>query len=296
MNKRKFLKSLLITFLILLVVFASMVLFSIDGGRSYDFLDKETKGFKNILVIGVDKDGTRADVIMLFNINSKDKTINLLSIPRDTKVKISQKQSTKINSTLNRENGEELLVDSVRKLTGQPIHKFCKVNFEGLRNIVDILGGIEYNVPVDMDYEDPVQDLYIHLKKGEQMLSGAEVEGLVRFRSGYANADLGRIDTQQDFLKEAIKQKLSFRYILKVPAIMREINKNFETDITTLDLLTLALDAKRCTVVSSYTLPGEPKYSGGVAYYVADDDSRDQIAALIGKPNIPVGINNKVID
>lgn len=273
-----------------------MVLFSIDGGRTYNFLDKETKGFKNVLVVGVDKDGDRADVIMLFNINSKDKTINLLSIPRDTKVKISQKQSTKINSTLKRENGEELLVDSVRKLTGQPIHKFLKVNFEGLRNIVDILGGIEYNVPIDMDYEDPVQDLYIHLKKGEQKLTGADVEGLVRFRSGYADADLGRIDTQQDFLKEAIKQKLSFRYILKVPAIMREINKNFETDITTLDIFTLAIDAKKCSVISSYTLPGKPKYSGGVAYYVADEDSREQIAALIGKPTIPTGINNKVID
>lgn len=295
MNKGKFFTSLVITFLILAVVFASMVLFSADGGKSYDFLDDVSGKSKNVLVVGVDKDGIRADVIMLFNLNTEDKTMNLISIPRDTKVKVA-KRTSKINSLIGKDDGEELLVEAVRQLTGLPVNSFCRVTFEGLRNIVDILGGIEYNVPIDMNYDDPVQDLHIHLEAGEQVLDGAGVEGLVRFRSGYANADLGRIDTQQDFLKVAIKQKLSIKYIFKLPAIMRELNENFSTDLATLDILTLAFDVRSCGGLSSYTLPGKPKYSGGVSYFVADDDAHAQIAALIGEAYTPTDLNDKVIE
>ncbi len=282
--------------MILAVVFSSMVLITDDKGKSYDFLDGQSEFARNILVVGTDKDGVRADVIMLVNVNSKDKTLNLISIPRDTKIKLPNGRTSKINSCLGKDDGEELLVNSVRQLTGQPINDFCKVNFEGLRNIVDILGGIEYDVPINMDYDDPVQDLHIHLKAGKQKLDGAQVEGLVRFRSGYANADLGRIDTQQDFLKTAISQKLSLKYIFKLPAIMREVYKNFDTDLSTLDVLTLVLDARRCNDMSAYTIPGGAKYSGGVSYYVPDDDAREQISALIGADYTPTGLNDKVIE
>ncbi len=295
MNKKKFFTSLLITLLILAIVFASMVLVSYDGGKSYDFLDAVTTKSKNVLIVGVDADGMRADVIMLLNVNTEDKTMNLISIPRDTKVKVNGKTS-KINGLFGKDNGEELITDAVRHITGLSINSYCKVTFEGLRNIFDILGGVRYNVPIDMDYDDPVQDLHIHLKAGEQTLDGAAVEGLLRFRSGYANADLGRIDTQQDFLKEAIKQKLSFKYIFKLPAIMKELNENFSTNLSTLDILTLAIDAYRSNGISTYTLPGEAKYSGGVSYYVADDDAHEQIKALIGEKYTPTGLNDKVIE
>ena len=295
MNKKKFFTSLLITLLILAIVFASMVLFSADGGKSYDFLDDISTKSKNVLIVGVDADGMRADVIMLLNVNTKDKTMNLISIPRDTKVKVD-KRTTKINSLMGKENGTELITDAVRHITGLPINSFCKVTFEGLRNIFDILGGVDYNVPIDMDYDDPVQDSHIHLKAGEQTLDGAAVEGLLRFRSGYANADLGRIDTQQDFLKEAIKQKLHIKYIFKLPAIMKELNENFSTSLSTLDILTLAIDARRSGGMSAFTLPGEPKYSGGVSYFVADDDAHEQIKALIGETYTPTGLNDKVIE
>jgi len=295
MNKKKFFTSLLITLLILAIVFASMVLFSADGGKSYDFLDDVTTNSKNVLIVGVDADGKRADVIMLLNVNTKDKTMNLISIPRDTKVKVDGRTS-KINGLLGKDNGEELITDAVRHITGLSVNSFCKVTFEGLRNIFDILGGVRYNVPIDMDYDDPVQDLHIHLKAGEQTLDGAQVEGLLRFRSGYANADLGRIDTQQDFLKEAIKQKLHIKYIFKLPTIVKELNENFSTNLSTLDILTLAIDAYRSNGMSSFTLPGEAKYSGGVSYYVADDDAHEQIKALIGEEYTPTGLNDKIIE
>lgn len=295
MNKKKFFISLFTTFLILAVVFSSMVLFAPDGGKTYTFLDTTVTKSKNILVVGVDKDEKRADVIMLLNVNKEDDTLNLISIPRDTRVKIAGRTS-KINGLMGKENGEELITDAVRQLTGLSVHSFCKVTFEGLRNIFDILGGVTYDVPIDMDYDDPVQDLSIHLKKGKQKLSGSDIEGLLRFRSGYANADLGRIDTQQDFLKEAVKQKLSIKYIFKLPAIMRELNENFSTNLTTLDIITLALDARRCNGLSSYTLPGAPKYTGGVSFFVADSDAHEQIAALVGEDFVPTDLNDKVIE
>lgn len=296
MNKKKFFGSLVITFLILSVIFACMVLFTAGEGQYYDFLDENTDKTENVLVVGVDKEGKRADVIMLFNVNPQDKAINMVSIPRDTKIKLDNGKISKINACLGKEDGEEMLCDYVRELTGQPINSFCKVNFEGLRNVVDILGGIKYNVPMDMDYDDPVQDLHIHLKKGEQVLDGSDVEGLLRFRSGYANADLGRIDTQQDFLKEAISQKLSLKYVFKLPAIMAEVHKSFDTDLSTLDVLTLAFNARSCNSLSTYTLPGGAKYSGGASYYVADDDADKQISALLGKPKASSELNDKVID
>ncbi len=296
MNKKKFFASLGITFLILTVIFSCMVLFTAGEGKTYDFLDENVDDTENVLVVGIDKEGKRADVIMLCNVNPQDKTITLISIPRDTKIKLLNGKTSKINACLGKDHGEEMLCDYVRELTGQPINSFLKVNFEGLRNVVDILGGIKYNVPMDMDYDDPVQDLHIHLKKGEQVLDGAAVEGLVRFRSGYANADLGRIDTQQDFLKEAIKQKLSFKYLFKLPAVMREVHKSFDTDLSTLDVLVLAFNARSCNSVSTYLLPGGAKYSGGASYYVADDDASSQISALLGRPVVSSELNDKVIE
>ena len=296
MNKKKFFLSLLITFLILSVIFACMVLFTAGEGQYYDFLDESTDGTENILVVGTDKEGKRADVIMLFNIDAQDKTINLISIPRDTKIKLENGKTSKINACLGKDDGEEMLCDYVRELTGQPVNSFCKVNFEGLRNVVDILGGVKYNVPIDMDYDDPVQDLHIHLKAGEQILDGADVEGLVRFRSGYANADLGRIDTQQDFLKEAIKQKLNLKYFFKLPAVMSEVHRSFDTDLSTLDVLVLAFNAYKCNSLSTYTLPGGAKYSGGASYYVADDDADRQISALLGNAKPSSELNDKVIN
>lgn len=296
MNKKKFFTSLGITFLILAIIFASLVLFTAGEGKSYDFLDEKTNETENILVVGVDQEGKRADVIMLFSIDPKNRTINLVSVPRDTKIKLDNGKISKINACLGKEDGEEMLCRYVNELTGQPINSFLKVSFEGLRNIVDILGGIKYDVPINMDYDDPVQDLHIHLKKGIQNLNGAEVEGLVRFRSGYANADLGRIDTQQDFLKEAIQQKLKLKYIFKFPAVMKEVYKSFETNLSAIDALELVFDARSCNSISTYLLPGGAKYMGGASYYVADKDSGEQISAFLGHAVTSSELNDKIIE
>lgn len=269
-----------------LTLLVALVIFFFGYGRNLfssgkgfkDFLDSSRGNVRNILVVGVDKDGIRSDVNMLVSVNAKDKTVNILSIPRDTRVKIGNGYA-KINACLGKENGEALLIETVRGLTGLPIHSFCKINFEGVRNVIDLLGGVEYNVPIDMDYDDPAQDLHIHLKKGPQVLDGADAEGLLRFRSGYKNADLGRINTQQDFLKELVRQKLKPKYILKAIPVIGEIKNNLETDLSTGDLLSLAWKFRNGDKITlkSHTLPGSPKSIRGVSYYICDENATETL-------------------
>lgn len=303
MNFKKFFLSLVITFVILAIVICGITFFSATGGFR-GVLDKVRDGTTNILVVGVDNDGTRSDTIMLLSVTPKDNTINILSIPRDTRVSLKKGYHTKINSCIGKDNGEQLLIDNVKELTGLPVHSFCKVGFEGVRNIIDILGGVEYDVPMDMDYEDPVQNLVIHLKAGPQVLDGAQAEGLLRFRSGYASADLGRISTQQDFIKEAAKQKLNIKYIFKIFPIMSEISESLDTDLSPMEIIKLAWKFRNTNnlKMESYLLPGEAKTIGGVAYYVADKDAAQQLDMMF--ETVPTGadgvspdtLSDKVID
>lgn len=303
MNFKKFFLSLVITFVILAIVLTGITFFSATGGFR-GVLDKVSDGTTNILVVGVDADGTRSDTIMLLSVTPKDNTINIISIPRDTRVSLKKGYHTKINSCIGKDNGEQLLIDNVKELTGLPVHSFCKVGFEGVRNIIDILGGVEYDVPMDMDYEDPVQNLVIHLKKGPQVLDGAQAEGLLRFRSGYASADLGRISTQQEFIKEAAKQKLNVKYIFKIFPIMSEISNSLDTDLSPVEIIKLAWKFRKTDSLKmeSFLLPGEAKTIGGVAYFVADEDAAQQISMML--ETVPTGedgetpdtLSDKVID
>ena len=278
MNKRKFILSLVITLAVLAIIFVVFQLFSSNTGFQ-DALDSSGTGKINVLVVGVDKDGTRSDVNMLFSLDPKEKTVNLMSIPRDTRVEFKKGSHGKINACIGKQNGEELLIETVKDLTGMPINNFCKINFEGLRNIIDILGGVEFDVPMDMDYDDPAQDLHIHLKKGKQTLNGADAEGLLRFRKGYATGDLGRIDMQQAFLKELINQKLSPKYIFKAVPVVKEISKNVETDMSVMYMLKYAWKFRDSDKVefNSYTLPGAPKMIGGVSYYLCDEAATENL-------------------
>ena len=118
------------------------------------------------------------------------------------------------------------------------------------RNIIDLLGGVEYYVPVDMDYDDPTQNLHIHLKKGRQVLNGAKAEQFVRFRKPnkwnkeirkyYDGSDLKRLEAQQDFLKELMKQKLTLKYFPKLTSIINEIFDNVETNFSLNEIIKLS--------------------------------------------------------
>ncbi len=188
----------------------------------------------NILIMGTDKSGLLTDVIMIAQIDPIDDSVTVMSIPRDTNIAYP-KGDKRINSVHaaaeKNKKGSEAAIIAVRELTGIPIHHYVKINTRAFVDCVDALGGVDFNVPQNMNYEDPAQDLYIHLKKGQQHLDGDKAEQLVRFRS-YWNGDIGRIKVQQDFMHALIDQKLQMKYVGKVGDIYSIVSKNIETSLS----------------------------------------------------------------
>lgn len=217
----------------------------------------------NILILGTDKVGLNTDVMVVANINPQTKEINVMSIPRDTKVKY--KGTHKINSIYGREKEQSARQQLVKEIVGEIIQNkidyVVVANPEGFRNIIDILGGVEVGVPDKMDYDDYDQDLHIHLKKGLQVLNGKKSEEFVRYRHGYAEGDIGRINAQQIFFKAFVEQKIKPQYILKADKILGEIFKYVKTDISLDAAIKYAMLAKDIPSekISFYMLPGEPK-------------------------------------
>lgn len=281
MNKKVFLRVFLITLLVLVLI-GCLLYFGMmrpafakmndheDAQALSAILDQPGGEGFNMLLLGTDGSNKRTDTIMLVSVH-KNGEIALSSIPRDTRVKIGKKHQ-KINAALPI-GGREMLIEAVREVTGAPIHYYAQVNFEGFKNIVDILGGVEFEVPQDMFYEDPAQDLYIDLKAGLQLLDGDKAEQLCRFRK-YPEADIARTRVQQAFVKAMIEQKMTFGNLLKAPAVLSEIADHCETNFSQGDLmryLGAILSAKSENIVS-YPMPGGGKTIGGVSYFVQDSE------------------------
>lgn len=270
---------------------------SLDGAERS--LDKPSaEGKFNVLLLGVDEDGVRADTIMIFSVDNINKTTKILSIPRDTRITLNTGKSIKINSCLGFKSREKFMIETIKTVTKMPIHYYCEVNFDGFIEIVDILGGVDYNVPHDMDYDDPVQDLHIHLKAGFQHLDGKAAHDFVRFRHNnkgadvyapgeYYKGDIGRISAQQDFLKELFRQKMQPQYWLKATELIDAAYSNVKTNFTIASALDFAsiLKSAESTDLESFVLPGEGRYVGNVSYYIYDSsETKKLIAEEFGFP------------
>lgn len=232
----------------------------------------------NILVLGVDVEAKLTDVMMLCQIDPVDHKVSMLSIPRDTRVKLNNR-NVKINSSFSH-GGVEQVIQCVKDLTGLPVHHYFMIDTAAFRECIDALGGVYFTVPRKMDYEDPLQDLYIHLEAGYQLLDGDKAEQLVRFRR-YTNGDIDRIKVQQDFLKELIEQKLTAAYILKIPEVYSIVEKNSATDMTLREMIDAGkqlLAVEDSEMFRSFTVPGEGMYIGDVSYYV---HYKEELATLL---------------
>jgi LCP family protein required for cell wall assembly len=288
MNTKKFFLALGLTASVFVMIFggyytASFLLGSngeTDVGLDAKIPDQPV----NVLLMGLDEDKTRSDVMMLVCIQPKAEMIKVLSITRDTRVQVDG-HSIKINAAMGYKRRQELAIEKVRALTGLPIHHYMVVNFEGFRNVVDILGGVDFDVPVKMDYDDPVQNLHIHVPKGMQHLDGKTAEGVVRFRDHdghtnyYPEGDPDRIKVQQQFLKALFAQKLDPKYIGKVGEILGEVSKHVETDLSLADMLAYAplLNKLKEDSIFAAALPGEGRYIGGVSYFIHDEKATREL-------------------
>ncbi len=244
----------------------------------------------NFVIFGTDEGGTRTDTIMAGSYSKKTGTLSLVSIPRDTIVTVDDETygkmcenypepdgySMKLNSVYHytkEDFGADVAVSEVEKIIGADIDYYCIVDFEGLRYIVDSVGGIDFDVPCDMYYNDPEQDLYIALDAGEQKIDGDMAEQLLRFRSGYANADLGRVEVQQDFMKAFVNQVASKKSVMKnAKKYIKVYNDYVETDMSVARAIKYASEAKNIKTTETLTAPGYTDYVDEISGYVIDDE------------------------
>ena len=268
-------------------------------------------GMVNILLLGTDKSGMRSDTMMLVSLNGHTNEVNILSIPRDTRVHVGNGYYQKINALLalgvnkvkkgdgKYKEPEEYCVEKVRLLTGLPIHHFMTVNFDGFEEIIDALGGVDFDVPFHMKYDDPVQNLHIDIPAGMQHLDGKAAHGFVRFRQGnpgyrgYAEGDLGRIKAQQAFVKALVSQKLNAETIRKAPQLFEIVCDNVRTDYTLQDLLQHlgAIEKISSESVSMIQLPGEPRTINGVSYFLCDDAVLEELIKTKFSPAVKTDDN-----
>lgn len=215
-------------------------------------------GVYTCLLTGSDDGNGLADTIMLGVFDTKAKTASLTSIPRDTVVNVEGKDR-KVNSTFGL-GGTELVRDTVSSMLGVPIDFYVSVDLDAFKAIVNEIGGVWFDVPVNMDYEDPYQDLYIHIDAGYQKLNGNQAIGVMRCRSCYPSADIGRVATQRAFLSALVSQTITLSNATKVTSLISILNTYVETDMpldTMIYFATQAIGMDLETNLASATLPGE---------------------------------------
>ena len=211
------------------------------------------KDFFTFLVIGRDTGGGgNTDTILLAAYDVPNQKLNVMSIPRDTMVNVSW-DIKKINSVYNfnggGDDGIKALYKEISQLVGFVPDFQVVVEWKAVGELVDALGGVYFDVPRNMNYEDPTQDLSIHVKKGYQKLDGEAAMGVVRYRHdndmryGYSDGDLGRIKTQQAFLKAVVKQCLQIQNVSKINELARVFTDNVTTDLTINNLAWFAQEA-----------------------------------------------------
>lgn len=196
------------------------------------------------LLMGIDKRdagqkemrGQRSDTMMLCKVNFDDGTIRMLSLPRDSIVKIRGKDDKLTHA--HSYGGPALTLKTVRDWLKLDVRYYVRVDYKAVEELVGIVGGVEFDVPVDMKYHDTTKgnELHINFKKGKQTITKDNVIGLLRFRKGYNDykygvQDYGRQKTQQDFMKALAKKVLRPENILKIGSIWNTINKNVKTNI-----------------------------------------------------------------
>lgn len=240
------------------------------------------------LVMGCDRSTRLTDSIFVVSINERTKEARILQIPRDTYAEYTDRDYKKLNGAM-QVLGERGVKQLLSETLGVKIDYFVVLKLQAFESLVDAIGGVDIEIPQDMEYSDPSQNLQIRLPAGKRRLNGAEAEQFVRYRSGYVNADLGRLDAQKLFLKAFAKQckSLTLSQLLRVtalaltgvqtdiglPAAIRTVKVLKECDTDCIPMATLAGQAVRgtsgawyyavnreggCEMVNEYLMPGTP--------------------------------------
>lgn len=216
-------------------------------------------GVYTILLAATDKDGTRTDTMMVMCYDTVKQTVGVVSIPRDTLIDRGSGHHPKL---VYGKGSVEQRVEDISQMLGIPIDGYVKVNIKGFITLVDYLGGIDFYVPCNMNYDDPYQNLSIHYKEGQRKLSGQQAMEVARFRknndgSGYS--DVGRTETQQKLLVALAKKVLAWDNLTKINGFVEIFNQNVSTDLTLDNMMYFAgqaINLDPSSAVETATLPG----------------------------------------
>lgn len=297
---RKVIKIILILLLIGIIVFAVNFAIKVkeNGGGAAGVIgavvgtDKDTlANLPEIYCVLLGQSQNLTDTIMLASYDPKTQEASLLTIPRDTfvgKNKANASTYDKINALY--QISPERTLEAVSEITGIEVTNYCLIDTEALVQMVDLIGGVYFDVPIDMDYEDFQQELYIHVKAGYQLLDGKTAEGVVRFRHNqdgtsypeeYGGEDLGRSRTQRAFLTALAEQTLKPQNLLKIGGFIDIFYNNVETNMNISDIKDYLPYAVNFNTENLKTgiLPGEPVFYGDYAFYAHDEEETEKIVA-----------------
>lgn len=239
-------------------------------------------GVFTLFIGATDEDEIRTDSMMVLVFDTKNHHADLINIPRDTLVDCDRTGAgRKINAAY--ASGVDAMLDEVSSVIGFRPDKYVVANFDGIADIVDVIGGVDYDVPFDMSYHDASQDLSIEFKKGYQHLNGEQVVEYLRWRhnddgTGYEDGDIGRVTKLQDFLVTVGSAVLSPTNVLKVPAIASAVFENVETDLTTSQILWLGMQGMKMDMqkdIRMQTLIGDAamvNFGNNIWFYILDED------------------------
>ncbi len=252
------------------------------------------KGTYSFFVLGCDNAHGNTDTILYVLFDTVDETLNVVSIPRDTVVNTTSEYK-RINTVYNFK-GVEGLRKQISNLLGYEIDEnYAVVDLQAFVKLVDCIGGVDYNVPVDMYYNAPDEGLNIAIDKGFHHLYGEEALKVMRFRSGYANADLGRINTQQDFMMTVAKQMLKLKNIPNLPQLYDIFEEYVDTNLTKANLAFfvekfLMMDAEN---IHFYTVPGTGQtVRGGAYYFISKEEWLNIVNEGLNPFNVQISHNN----
>lgn len=274
----------IVTVLIIIWMCYNFVI-ALQTGETFSFFGNGMRSgdAETFVVAGVDEDGYRTDLILLCQINRADKRIQILQIPRDTRVN-NKRNDKKINSAYY--SGFDVMSREIAQVTGITPEHYVMVGFDGFQKIVDAVGGVTLEIPFAMKYDDPAQDLHIDLPAGKQKLDGEKAEMYMRYRkgndgNGYAEGDVGRLSAQKELYNAVGDKLLSPLGLLRLPAVYSAVKKNTETNFTGGEIFGIMKDVMRIGKdrVTIDTLPGSGKYVGGVSYFVYDAKATEKLVA-----------------
>lgn len=291
-KKHKVLKVILTILIIILVMIGGFVSYStyVNGwgwqgllatvmGHNQETVE-ELDEFK-VLLLGVSTDlgAQLTDTIMVASYNPKTQNAVLLSIPRDTfvgKSKTSANSYDKINALY--QKGVDKTLNAVNEITGLDIEYYAVIDNQALIKTVDAIGGVEFDVPIKMKYDDPTQNLHINLQPGLQLINGEKAEQLLRFRhnnngtsysSEYGDNDLGRMRTQREFISATVKQTLQLKNVTKLKSLLDIVYENVETNVKLSDVkdyIPYAMDFQMENL-NTGVVPGAPAMINNLSFF-----------------------------